>query len=34
VGAVLTLVHLALVVRRWVAQGQWDRVEGFDPQAL
>ncbi len=34
VGAALTLVHLALVARAWVMGGEWERVEGFDPQAL
>lgn len=33
-GAALMLVHLAMVARQWVARGEWDRVEGFDPQAL
>ncbi|MBL0945164.1 MAG: TRAP transporter small permease [Hydrogenophaga sp.] len=33
-GAALMLVHLAMVARRWVVQGEWERVEGFDPQAL
>lgn len=34
VGAVLMLAHLAFVSRRWVSSGEWERVEGFDPQAL
>jgi len=34
VGASLALVHLLLVARGWVASGEWERVEGFDPQAL
>lgn len=34
VGAALALVHLAQVARRWVGGGEWERVEGFDPQAL
>jgi TRAP-type transport system small permease protein len=34
VGASLALVHLLLIARRWVAAGEWERVEGFDPQAL
>jgi TRAP-type C4-dicarboxylate transport system permease small subunit len=34
VGAALMLVHLAMVARQWVVRGEWDRVEGFDPQAL
>lgn len=34
VGAALMLVHLALIARRWIGLGEWDRVEGFDPQAL
>ncbi|QIM54620.1 TRAP transporter small permease [Hydrogenophaga crocea] len=33
-GAALMLVHLAMVARRWIVQGEWERVEGFDPQAL
>lgn len=34
IGAALMLVHLALVARRWIASGEWEQVEGFDPQAL
>lgn len=34
IGAALMLVHLALVARRWVGTGQWEHVDGFDPQAL
>lgn len=34
VGAALMLVHLAMVARLWVVRGEWERVEGFDPQAL
>ena len=34
VGALLMLLHLALVARHWVRHGQWERVPGFDPQAL
>ncbi len=34
VGAALMLVHLLLIARRWVVWGEWDRIEGFDPQAL
>lgn len=34
VGATLMLVHLLLVARRWVRLGEWDKLEGFDPQAL
>lgn len=34
VGAMLMLVHLALVARQWITLGEWDKVEGFDPQAL
>ncbi len=34
VGALLMLVHLALVARQWIGLGEWDKVEGFDPQAL
>lgn len=34
VGAVLALVHLALVAPSWITGGEWERIEGFDPQAL
>ncbi len=34
VGAALMLVHLMLIARRWVVWGEWDHIEGFDPQAL
>jgi TRAP-type C4-dicarboxylate transport system permease small subunit len=34
IGAALMLAHLLLVARRWIATGQWEHVEGFDPQAL
>lgn len=34
IGAALMLCHLALVARRWIATGEWERIEGFDPQAL
>lgn len=34
VGAALALVHLALVARSWISGGEWERMEGFDPQAL
>lgn len=34
VGAALMLVHLGLVARRWVTTGQWEHIDGFDPQAL
>lgn len=34
VGAALMLVHLLLVARRWIGHGEWDKLEGFDPQAL
>lgn len=34
IGAALMLLHLALVARRWVRSGEWEKVEGFDPQAL
>ena len=34
VGAALMLAHLALVARRYVVSGEWERIEGFDPQAL
>jgi TRAP-type C4-dicarboxylate transport system permease small subunit len=34
VGAVLMLAHLGFVAPRWIRTGEWERVEGFDPQAL
>jgi TRAP-type C4-dicarboxylate transport system permease small subunit len=34
IGAALMLMHLALVARGWIASGEWEKVEGFDPQAL
>ena len=34
IGAALMLLHLGLVARRWIASGEWEKVEGFDPQAL
>jgi TRAP-type transport system small permease protein len=34
IGTGLMLVHLALIARLWISSGEWDRVEGFDPQAL
>jgi TRAP-type C4-dicarboxylate transport system permease small subunit len=34
IGGVLMLLHLFMYAMRWIATGQWDRVEGFDPQAL
>ena len=34
VGAALALIHLLLVAKGWIASGEWERVEGFDPQAL
>ena len=34
IGALLMLIHLAMVAKSWVATGAWERVEGFDPQAL
>jgi TRAP-type C4-dicarboxylate transport system permease small subunit len=34
VGSVLALVHLATVARSWVADGRWEQIEGFDPQAV
>lgn len=34
VGSALMLVHLLLVAKRWIGSGEWERVEGFDPQAL
>jgi TRAP-type transport system small permease protein len=33
-GAAGMLLHLVLIARHWVVSGEWDRVEGFDPQAL
>jgi TRAP-type C4-dicarboxylate transport system permease small subunit len=34
IGAMLMLIHLALVAKSWITTGAWERVEGFDPQAL
>jgi TRAP-type C4-dicarboxylate transport system permease small subunit len=34
VGALLMLLHLALIARAWVRTGEWEKVDGFDPQAL
>ena len=34
IGAALMLLHLGLIARRWIASGEWDKVDGFDPQAL
>ena len=34
IGAALALVHLLLTARAWVASGEFERVAGFDPQAL
>jgi TRAP-type C4-dicarboxylate transport system permease small subunit len=34
IGALLMLAHLVLIARGWIATGQWEHVEGFDPQAL
>ncbi|WP_240788597.1 TRAP transporter small permease [Ramlibacter henchirensis] len=34
VGAALMLVHLFFVAPRWIRSGEWERIEGFDPQAL
>jgi TRAP-type C4-dicarboxylate transport system permease small subunit len=34
VGAVLALVHLGTVARRWIGDGRWEQIEGFDPQAV
>lgn len=34
VGSVLALVHLATVAPSWVADGRWEQIEGFDPQAV
>jgi TRAP-type transport system small permease protein len=34
VGATLMFVHLLLVAHRWAPTGRWERVDGFDPQAL
>lgn len=34
IGALLMLAHLLLVARRWITTGQWEHVDGFDPQAL
>lgn len=34
IGALLMLIHLLLVAKSWISTGAWERVEGFDPQAL
>lgn len=34
IGAALMLLHLGLIARRWISTGEWEKVEGFDPQAL
>lgn len=34
VGAALMLAHLLLVARQWVQAGEWEHIDGFDPQAL
>ncbi len=34
IGALLMLIHLALVAKSWINTGAWERVEGFDPQSL
>lgn len=34
IGALLTLIHLGFVSRKWVATAQWEQEAGFDPQAM
>jgi TRAP-type transport system small permease protein len=34
VGSLLMLLHLVAVAPRWVSRAEWERIEGFDPQAL
>jgi TRAP-type transport system small permease protein len=34
IGSLLMLIHLALIARSWITTGEWEKVEGFDPQAL
>lgn len=34
VGSALMLLHLAFVAPRWVRGGEWEKQEGFDPQAV
>lgn len=34
IGAALALVHLLLIARWWTVSGEWEKVAGFDPQAL
>jgi TRAP-type transport system small permease protein len=34
IGSLLMLIHLALVAKSWINTGDWEKVEGFDPQAL
>jgi hypothetical protein len=34
IGSLLMLIHLALIAKSWITTGDWEKVEGFDPQAL
>jgi TRAP-type C4-dicarboxylate transport system permease small subunit len=34
IGLALTLAHLAAVARAWILSGEFERADGFDPQAL
>lgn len=34
IGALLMLIHLAMVARSWIATGAWQRVEDLEPQVL
>lgn len=34
IGLALTLAHLAAVAKGWIFSGEFERADGFDPQAL
>lgn len=34
IGSFLTLIHLGLVSRKWIATAEWEQEAGFDPQAM
>lgn len=34
IGALLTLIHLGFIARKWIATAEWEREAGFDPQAM
>jgi TRAP-type C4-dicarboxylate transport system permease small subunit len=33
-GSAVALLHLLLLARHWITGGQWEKVEGYDPQAV